>query len=312
MNRKAADYFHPVVMFAYSASLIIMAMLFFHPVFIVLGLLFAALQNLVLCKSKQFIKQLAWSLPFCLIVALFNPLTSHGGKTLLFYAFGSPITMESAIYGVCSGGMLLLVLLWFGVYNRIVSPDRFMYLFSRAVPSASMLLTMTQRMIPMFSRRLETIRTTQKILQPQLVESEQCGRIRRRVKPFLNEISILLSWSMEEGLDTADSMKARGYGSTRRTSVSVYRFAKRDILSLIFIAACDICCIWAYYSSVRIYFYPRISMSGSSIGLTLAAVSYVILACALPLAEAHWSVIWNLYNYNNTPKPFAAIGRKGE
>jgi energy-coupling factor transport system permease protein len=309
MNRKAADYFHPSVTFFYALSLALIAMLFFNPVFIVLGLFFAVIQNFMINGSKQLLKQLTWGLPFCFIIALFNPIISHGGKTLLFYFWGNPVTLEATFYGICSGAMLLLVFLWFGIYNRIVTPDRFMYLFSRVVPAASMLVTMTQRMVPLFSQRLSVIHTTQKTLLQGLPIScelhpkekniinrfsvrQQIMRLKTSMSKVLNELSILLSWSMEEGLDTADSMKARGYGITRRSSFSIYRFTRRDFLSLVFIAACDFCCTAAYFSSVSFRFFPRIHMSSINVGCIVSVAAYVLLAATLPLAEAHFVIMW--------------------
>jgi energy-coupling factor transport system permease protein len=41
-------------------------------------------------------------------------------------------------------------------------------------------------------------------------------------------MQILLTWSLEEAVQTADSMKARGYGSGKKTSYIPYRMEKRD------------------------------------------------------------------------------------
>ena len=289
MNERAADYFHPAVTFFYSIVLAVMAMLFFNPVFIVLGFAFAALQYLIMCGGRRLAKQLLWSVPLSAVIAVFNPIVNHGGKTLLFYLFGNPVTLEATLYGVCSGGMLLTVFLWFGVYNRLVTPDRFMYLFSRLAPAASMLVTMTQRMVPMFSRRFFLISAVQKTLP----QKSSGGRLKSRFTSGLKEISILLSWSMEEGLDTADSMKARGYGCAKRSAFSVYRFTRRDGAAFAVEATVAAVCIAGYYSSVVISFYPRIGMSFGAGGI-VAAAAYIVLAGALPVSEANWSLMWRL------------------
>jgi energy-coupling factor transport system permease protein len=295
MNKRAADYFHPLVTFSYTIALTLLAMLFFHPAFIALGLAFAVLQNLILCGWRKSVRQLAWSLPLCVVVAAFNPIVNHGGKTLLFYLWGSPITLEAALYGVCSGGMLLTVFLWFGVYNHVVTPDRFMYLFSRFAPAASMLVTMTQRMVPLFTRRFHEISSAQKTLTPAAGK----GNKKARLGAVLKEISILLSWSMEEGLDTADSMKARGYGCAKRSAFSTYRFTRRDAAALAAIAILTVICVAGYYASVSFYFYPRIRMSTGLFGI-LSAVAYIILAAALPLTEARWSIMWKIRGAKGT------------
>lgn len=293
------DDFHPVVSFAYCLSLIALAMIYFHPVFILTGLLFAVLQNFLMHKPKQFLKTLLWSFAFCVAVVILNPLISHGGKTLLFYLGSTPVTFEAVFFGLCSGGMLMLVFLWFGVYSQIVTPDRFMYIFSR-IPATSMLVTMTQRMIPLFTRRLFAIRTAQKTM-PDISETAKndfLGRMKSRLSPGISQISILLSWSMEDGLDTADSMKARGYGITRRSSFSVFRFSKKDTFALIFIAVCAICSVTAYYTSVRFRFYPRIHSSGENTSFWVSIISYIILAAALPFIAALRHIISIARNHN--------------
>ena len=43
-------------------------------------------------------------------------------------------------------------------------------------------------------------------------------------------LSALTDWALEGSIVTADSMRARGYGSTRRTSFQIYRFTSRDVV----------------------------------------------------------------------------------
>ena len=38
----------------------------------------------------------------------------------------------------------------------------------------------------------------------------------------------MVTWALENGIDTADSMKARGYGLPGRSSYALYRFDSRD------------------------------------------------------------------------------------
>lgn len=283
MARTAAGGFHPAAAFFYSAALLVLAMLCFHPALIALGLAAAALQNLML-RARPFLRQLAWNLPVCAAFAAFNPLVNHGGKTLLFYFWGSPVTREALIYGLCQGGSLLLVFWLFGVYNVLVPPDRFSYLFSPVAPAASMLVTMTQRMLPLFARRLREIEAVQRTLRQSPAENGRRGAFRRR----LGEVSVLLSWSMEDGLDTADSMKARGYGLSRRTSFSVFRFARRDALALGFTLLCAAGCVFCFYRFARCRFFPRVSFSGA----LPAGLFYAALAAALPACRAVSALRW--------------------
>ena len=51
----------------------------------------------------------------------------------------------------------------------------------------------------------------------------------------MNILSILVTWILEDSIDTADSMNARGYGLNGRTSFSIYRLDKRDKIILLII-----------------------------------------------------------------------------
>lgn len=295
MNNRAAYYFHPIVTFCYIIGLTVMAMIFFHPVFLALGIFFAVLQCLIMCGRQKLFKSLLWSVPLCVIIALFNPIVCHRGKTVLFHIFDSTVTLEALFYGICSGAMLFLIFLFFNVYNRLVTPDRFMYIFSRFAPSASMLITMTQRMIPLFTQRFQTISAVQRTLRPAGNDKKS------RFRTGLRETSILLSWSMEDGLDTADSMKARGYGSEKRSQFSIYRFTLHDALALAAILAVALVCVTAYFSSAHFSCYPRIKIF-MGFGGYLSAAAYTAFAAALPIIEGYWALMWKLSERNSIKK----------
>lgn len=50
-------------------------------------------------------------------------------------------------------------------------------------------------------------------------------------------MSIVVTWALENALDTADSMKSRGYGLPKRTAFSLFRFTLRDGICLGVLAA---------------------------------------------------------------------------
>ena len=48
----------------------------------------------------------------------------------------------------------------------------------------------------------------------------------------------MITWALENAIETADSMKSRGYGLKGRTAFSIYRFDERDKYTLIWFALC--------------------------------------------------------------------------
>ena len=69
----------------------------------------------------------------------------------------------------------------------------------------------------------------------------------------------MVTWSLENAIDTADSMKSRGYGFPGRTAFSIYRFTDRDKAALLWLFACGFFVLsgsltggmkWRYYPTV--------------------------------------------------------------
>jgi len=48
----------------------------------------------------------------------------------------------------------------------------------------------------------------------------------------------MITWSLENAIETADSMKSRGYGLKGRTAFSIYRFEDRDKYVLVWFVFC--------------------------------------------------------------------------
>lgn len=111
------------------------------------------------------------------------------------------------------------------------------------------------------------------------------------VRGAVRELSALLTWSMEEGLDTADSMKARGYGVGRRSFYAAYRFNVRDGLALALVGALLFLCVFCVMGGVRFDFYPRFDSAAFGRAGVVAVCAYAALA-ALPFAARGWRKLW--------------------
>lgn len=253
-------------------------MLMMHPVYIITGIACAVAVNRLTGGGRPRITLLAAALPMLALIAFINMTVSPGGVTPLFRIGHMLFTEEALAYGLCAGGMLLLVVGWFSVYARVVPPEKFLYLFSRAAPAAALLVTMTQRMIPLFARRARAVAAAQKTMLCDVSHGSPAARFRSGLRIS----SILMSWSLEAGLDTADSMKARGYGCARRSFFARWRFKPADAAALSIIAVCLPATLTGYYMGVRFHFYPTLGGTfGQGGGVSLAAD---ILLMLLPFA----------------------------
>lgn len=216
--------FHPVLNFAYFMSVICFSIFFMHPVFLCISFLCAAVYSIYLNGKKAVKFNLLFMIPMFFLVAVVNPVFNHEGATILVYLNDNPITLESIIYGVASSAMFVSVVLWFSCYNAVMSSDKFIHLFGRIVPALSLILSMVLRLIPKYKNQIKVISNAQKCVGRDV----STGNLFQRAKNGINIVSILTTWALENAIDTADSMKSRGYGLKGRTSYSLYRFDSRD------------------------------------------------------------------------------------
>lgn len=89
-----------------------------------------------------------------------------------------------------------------------MTSDKFIYLFGRIIPSLSLILSMTFRFVPKFKEQVQEVSNAQKSMGRDSSE----GSVFARVKNSIRILSAVITWSLENAIDTSDSMKSRGYG----------------------------------------------------------------------------------------------------
>ena len=236
---------------------------------------------------------LKWCLPVMLMTAFVNPAFSHQGVTiLLYFPTGNPLTLESILYGLSAGVMIATVMLWFLNFNRVTTSDKFIYLFGRIIPAMSLVLSMTLRFIPRFRAQLELTVDAQKSIGRDISQ----GSLWHRTKIAVTVLSILVTWALENAIETADSMKSRGYGLKGRSAFSIYRFDDRDQMALVFLGFCGFYLICgAMVSAFGFRYFPSIRYAE----LNAAALSFQfvhLILCLMPVLlnraeERKWRAI---------------------
>lgn len=272
--------YHPIINFIYFLFVIGFSMFFMHPVCLLISIISGFVYSVILKGARAIKTNLMYMLPMIIIMALVNPLFNHAGITIIGYLpGGNPVTLESVIYGICSGCMILSVLCWFSCYNQIMSSDKFIYLFGRIIPGLSMIISMTLRFIPKFSEQLKVVANAQKCIGRGVADKS----ITKRIKYGLNILSVMTTWALENAIDTADSMKARGYGIPGRTSFSIYKFDKRDAMALICIVVTGLyTLVGGILGKMKFNFFPLINpveISGFGISVFIA----YLLLCISPI-----------------------------
>ena len=231
--KDAFSRYHPYVNFLYFFFVFAFSMVLMHPVCFAISLICGFIYSISLKGRKAVRFNFDFLLPVMLITALINPAFNHEGITILTYLpTGNPLTLESIAYGIAASVMLSAVICWFSCYNEIMTSDKFVYLFGRIIPSLSLVLSMALRFVPRFKAQIKLVSNSQRCIGRDV----SSGGIIERSRHGITILSIMITWALENAIETADSMKSRGYGLPGRTAFSIYRFEKRDKKALLVIA----------------------------------------------------------------------------
>ena len=277
--------YHPVVNFLYFLAVLVLSMFFMHPVCLGISLLAAMCYFFYLKGPKAVGFQLKFMLPLLLLTAALNPLFNHEGATiLLYFKGGNPLTLEAIWYGIASASMVITVVTWFACCNVVMTSDKFVYLFGKLIPALSLILSMTLRFVPRFTAQIKVVTQAQRCVGRDV----SSGNVLQRAKNALTILSIVITWALENAIETADSMRSRGYGMTGRTAFSIYRLQRRDIYALIcLLLAVAYVITGSATGGIYWQYYPM--ASGNLTGFyTLSVFTVYLLLCLMPLLINFW------------------------
>ena len=233
----------------------------------------------------------AWVLFLLLVIA--NPIVSHKGETALFFVNNRPITLESLYFGINSAVMIIAALYWFRTLTFVLTSDKLIYLTSLLSKDLSHIISMAVRFVPLFTRQRKKIKQTQ--LAMGLYNDDSLTHdIRSNIRIF----SILITWALENGITTADSMEARGFSIGRRTCYRQKRFDKTDLFLIILMTALFAPVVWCRLSGGMQYsFYPRTSIEFNGIKDTAALICFALLSMMPVILKAEVSLRWRYLTY---------------
>lgn len=276
--------YHPAVNFVYFLFIIGYSVFFTHPAYLAVSLFFGAAYSAAAGKKP------VYALFIIIAAAVINPAFSHEGRTILGYLpGGNPLTLESVIYGLAAGVMLAAAVCWFAFLSEVMTSDKLIYLSGRVFPSLSLVLSMTLRLVPDFAYRARAILDAQKCLGRDVSE----GNIIKRAKCGIAVLSAMITWSLENSIETADSMRSRGYGLAGRTAFSVFRSAHRDKAAMLVIISLGIYIFAGAAAGVTAFrYFPDIS--GADISFFGAGVfaAFFLLAAFPAAVELREVIRW--------------------
>lgn len=286
--KDAFSQMHPIVNFIFFAFVIGFSMFIMNPACLLISLVCALFNVLYLNGKKAVRLSVLYLLPTIIIIAIVNPVFNHDGVTMLaYFPWDNPLTLESIIYGIATAVLLSSIVLWFSCFNEVMTSDKFIYLFGRIIPSLSLVLSMALRFVPRFIFQFNVIRNSQKCIGRDISD----GKLLQRLKNAAKIISIMISWALENAIETADSMKSRGHGLKGRTTFSIYRFSKRDaaVLSIIIISGI-ILIIMSVLDVAKFRYFPSVKGNVISAPAIIYYAMYFSLMI-MPLAINVWEGI---------------------
>lgn len=269
---------HPAVELLFFVLVLGFPMFYLHPALLAASLPCAVGCVVTLYPARTVRRGAAAFVPVVLLAAVLNPAFNHKGVTILAYLpSGNPLTLESLLYGLAAAVLLAVVLVWSACYAAVMTSDKFLYLFGRVLPALSLVLSMALRFVPRFVRQMGTIRTAQRGLGG--TERGLRSRLRARVAA----LSALIGWALEHAVETADAMRARGYGLPGRTAYALYRLDGRDRAVLVWLAACGLyLACGAAAGALSWRWYPMLGGPAAS-PLAVSFPLVYLLLCAGPL-----------------------------
>ena len=282
---------HPAVNFLYFALVLAVTMFCLHPAVQLVSLLCALGYALRLSGRKAVSLSLRVLLPMMILAIVVNPAFNHAGTTILTYLpDGNPLTLESILSGFSAAVLLAAAVVWFACYSAVMTSDKFVYLFGRVIPALSLVLSMTLRFVPRFTAQLHTVTQAQRCIGRDV----SSGSVLKRMHAAVTIFSILITWSLENAIETADSMKSRGYGLPGRTAFSIYSLDRRDkdLLAWLCICGAYLLC-GALCGGLNWRWYPTVK--GAPVNaLTVSFFLCWLALCMTPLAlDLHADRVWN-------------------
>lgn len=260
------DSYHPMINLIYFAAAIACTSCFQQPVFLAISFLCAFLYSVKLGGWKMFLLNLVFTLGVLGYTAWYSYYNHFGVTNLRVNFIGNQITLESVVYGFVVGITVVAVLMWFCCMFMLITADKIVYLFGRVSPKLSLFLSILLRTVPRIKTRAKRID----------ISREGIGRGIRQGNPWkrflhlLSLVSILITWTLEDFVESSNSMKSRGYSLKGRTAFSIYRFDNRDRgLVIAFFWCLTFVMMAVVFDQTDIYYNPVIIMN------SITPMSYV-------------------------------------
>jgi energy-coupling factor transport system permease protein len=254
----------------------------------VLAVLAAGATALVLRSPGPHRTPVVAAFGIALSFALINPFVAVEGNTIIFSGPHVPgglidleVTVEEVVYGWLSGLRLAVAILACAFVVLRADPDLLTGLAGRIAPRSALLVALAARLVPTMRRDARALSDAARARGLAL----RAGSRRARVGAASILVAPLLASGLERGLETAEAMTARGYGSGPRTQLPARRLrpGERSLwlpaLGIVAVA------VWLFTRTPTFQCYPTLGSAAETGALLVALVAACLLVLALVQVE---------------------------
>ena len=268
------DSYHPALNFIYFTSVTVCTVWFNHPVFTAISYIAAFAYSVKLNGRRGLIFDLCLVPPAVLYAGFYSYYNHFGVTPLRQNVIGNSITVEALAYGLMLGITAAAVIMWMSCVFAVVSSDKIVYLFGKVSPKLSLFLSIILRSVPRIKERARKIATAQKGVG----RGPSDGNVLQRTGNVIRLVSIVITWTLENFVESAKSMKCRGYSLKGRTAFSIYRFDNRDRAFVLGISAClTFTAMAVMLDQTFIYYDPELIMNRITFVSVIFYAAYAVL-----------------------------------
>ena len=248
---------HTLTWLLWLAAALVVVGLTMNPLYLVLVLLTVALV-FIACRDDR---PLAQSFRLFFVAGLliwlgyivFSVITVGGGRgnTVLLrlpaltlppllggVTLGGVVTAEDMVWGAVRGLRIWALIAIFGAFNALVDHYRLLRMTPRSLFHVGLAVTIAITFVPHVVQSLADIREAQRLR----------GHRFRGVRSYLALVSPLLASSLEQSIQLAEALDARGYGRTRVADVALGR-QQIGVLAGVLLCGAGLFG-WLYYGSM--------------------------------------------------------------
>lgn len=200
------DSYHPMINFIYFAAAVACTIGFSQPVFLAIAFVCAFIYSIKLGGFKSLVLNLCFVVLAFAYTAWYSYYNHFGVTNLRANFIGNQITLEAVAYGFMRGMKAITVLIWFCCIFRLITADKIVYLFGRISPRLSLFLSILLRTVPRVKTRAKRIEISREGIGRGITQ----GNLFQRFLHLFSLISILITWTMEDFVESSNSMKSRG------------------------------------------------------------------------------------------------------